>query len=169
MDTTCSKRTVDDFDVYCQPLSGIQNRHTKFEEQLWIEINTISSHDILIGTIYRSLSSLENDNTLCDLLRVVTNIKHDHLIITGDFNLKQINWANKEVNGENSSYQFKVFDTINDIFLSENVKQATRFKGSDKPSYLDWVLSENATCVSELNIDAPLEHDKRIGGNRLGN
>ena len=133
------------------------DRVTEFEEQLWIKINTSPKHDILVGTKYRSPSSPDVNNVkLCDLLREVTKIKHEHLVITGDFNLKQLDWAKRELSGEYSSYQYKVFDTINDLFLSENVKQPTRFRGSDTPSNLDWVLSENASCVSEVIIDAPL-------------
>ena len=70
--------------------------------------------------------------------------------------MKQINWATREVSGEKNSFQYKSFDTINDTFLCENVKQPTRMRGSDKPSCLDWVLSENPLCISDMMVDAPL-------------
>ena len=129
----------------------------EFSEHLWVKVNISKDHCILVGTIYRSPnSSSENNDKLCSLLREVSKIKHDHIMINGDFNMKQLNWATREVSGEKNSFQYKLFDTINDTFLCENVKQPTRMRGSDKPSCLDWVLSENPLCISDMMVDAPL-------------
>ena len=83
-------------------------------------------------------------------------LKHDHIIIAGDFNLKQIDWESRQVNGSQDSYQYKVFDTVNDLFLTETVQEPTRFRGSDQPSKLDWVLTENVTCISNMMVNPPL-------------
>ena len=128
----------------------------EFSEHLWVKVNISKDHCILVGTIYRSPNSSSKNDKLCSLLQEVSKIKHDHIIINGDFNMKQINWATREVSGEKNSFQYKLFDTINDTFLCENVKQPTRMRVSDKPSCLDWVLSENPLCISDMMVDAPL-------------
>ena len=87
------------------------------------------------------------------ILQEVTQIKHHHIIIAGDFNLKQIDWESRQVNG---SYQYKVYGTVNDLFLTETVQEPTRFRGSDQPSKLDWVLTKNATCISNMMVDPRL-------------
>ena len=76
--------------------------------------------------------------------------------INGDFNLKQIDWANNTVRGIQGSYQNKIFDCINDLFLSEIIKEPTRLRGTDTPSNLDWVLTEKMECVQDKNICSPL-------------
>ena len=99
---------------------------------------------------------MDNNKKLNQLLRNVTALKHDHIIIAGDFNTKQINWELNSVRGKESTYQYKLFDTVNDLFLKDVVQEPTRFRGSDNPSNLDWVLTENIDCILDKSLDAPL-------------
>ena len=78
------------------------------------------------------------------------------MVITGDFNLKQIDWATNMVRGEANSYQNKVFDCINDLFLTEIIKEPTRFRGTNTPSKLDWILTNNPDCIQEKCVNSPL-------------
>ena len=58
---------------------------------LWTNIQITKSHNIIIGTIYRSPNSdHENNDKLTILLQETSSISHTHLSINGDFNLKQI-------------------------------------------------------------------------------
>ena len=90
------------------------------------------------------------------MLKEACNIKHDHLLINGDFNLKQIDWENHMVRGLQNSYQNLVFDCINDLFLTEVIKEPTRLRGTDTPSNLDWVLTDNVDCILDKVIGQPL-------------
>ena len=130
---------------------------TKFEESLWCNINIDKKHNIIVGGVYRSPHSTEqNNHLLMDLLKEVQKIKHDHIIVAGDFNLKEIDWKLREVHGSPNSYQYKMFDTVNDLFFHEIIKENTRFRGSDEPSALDWILTENENCILSKKVDAPL-------------
>ena len=141
---------------------------TDFKESIWCKIKiTNADENIIVGTVYRSPSSKgENNDNLVKLLNEISTIPHDHILINGDFNMKQIDWTTRTVRGLPEeiriarnlpvTFKQKLFDTINDLFLSETVKQATRYRGTDKPSNLDWVLTENPDCMSNMNIDAPL-------------
>ena len=128
-----------------------------FKSSLWLNIKITKDHNIIVGTIYRSPNSdVSNNDALLDLLQKIMKIKHDHILIAGDFNLKQINWESNTVRGEPSSYQQKVFDCVNDLFLYESVQQPTRFRGTNVPSNLDWILTENSNCVENIVVGPPL-------------
>ena len=138
-------------------IASLIETKTEFEESLWCNIKITKEHNIIFGGIYRSPSSDNDNNVLLPaILQEVTQIKHDHIIIADDFNLKQIDWESRQVTGSQDSYQYKVFDAVNDLFLTETVQEPTRFRGSDQPSKLDWVLTENAICVSNMMINPPL-------------
>ena len=40
--------------------------------------------------------------------------------------------------------------------MEEMIQEPTRFRGTNIPSCLDWILSDNPTRVSGIDIDAPL-------------
>ena len=110
-----------------------------------------------MGIIYRSPNgSDENNLLLLSLLQEVSKIKHDHIIIAGDFNLKEIDWDTRQVKGSVNSYQYKVFDCVNDLFQEQTIKESTRFRRTNIPSKLDWVLTENPQCMSNKAIGLPL-------------
>ena len=138
-------------------LASLIETQTPYESSVWINVQITKSNNIIIGSIYRSPNSKnENNKQLLALLSEVSAIKHDHLMITGDFNLKQIDWETNSVRGEANSYQYEVFDCINDLFLTEVIKEPTRFRGTNTPSKLDWVLTNNPDCIQDKKVDSPL-------------
>ena len=63
---------------------------SKFCENVFIRIN----QDLVIGNIYRSPnSSQENDMELCDLIGVLSK-KYAKFLLVGDFNFSDIDWTN---------------------------------------------------------------------------
>ena len=82
---------------------------TNYHESLWCDIK-ISQENVIIGGIYRSLSSCaDNNDLLIELLSEITAMKHDHILITGDFNMKQIDWETMLVNGTPNSFQYRFY------------------------------------------------------------
>ena len=64
------------------------NIETKFSESIFIKIKS----GFIIGNIYRSpSSSQDNDNALCDLIESVSK-KISNFILVGDFNFNDIDW-----------------------------------------------------------------------------
>ena len=111
---------------------------------------------MIFEAIYSSPSS-ENENMLLPvILQEVTQLKHDHMITSGDFNLKQIDRESHQVIRSQDSYQYKLLYTVNDLFLTETEHEPTRFRESNQSSKLDWVLTENATCISNIKVNPPL-------------
>ena len=69
-------------------------KNSNFKDHIWASIINLQGHDkLLIGCIYRSPStSMETSiSSLCSLLDCVQGFTH--LLICGDFNLKDINWS----------------------------------------------------------------------------
>ena len=66
-----------------------------FHESLWCNIN-IDSVSLLLGCIYRntSIDLAQSTEHLVNLLQKLNSIKHEQVIITGDFNYPNINWKN---------------------------------------------------------------------------
>ena len=67
-----------------------------FEEHLWMSIPLRNSDKLLVGCIYRSPSSSGPTSTrdLVDLLKMSTSMKFSHIMVAGDVNMPQVDWAN---------------------------------------------------------------------------
>jgi len=61
-------------------------------EHVWVKIKMQSSDTLLVGCIYRSPSKPLSNSilSLCDLFDQIGG--YSHLLICGDFNLKEITW-----------------------------------------------------------------------------
>ena len=147
------------YNLYSKPSACKQNWHSIW---FWgvpvVWHKNIKKNNIVVGGIYRSPPSSPEYNMLLliELLKEILLTKHDHIIKAGDFNLKQINSANRSVSGAPQSYQQKLFDTKNDLFLIDTVNEPSRFRDTVTPSCLDWVLTENPNCFDDKTIDAPI-------------
>ena len=85
------------------------------------------------------------------------NKKYDKLVLCGDFNHREINWLDNTVAAGPYSPAMRFFDCIHDSFLTQHVDRPTRVRGSDKPSLLDLILTEDSQTQiqSSLQINAP--------------
>ena len=138
-------------------LSATQTKlGSDFEESVWCEI-LINSEKILLGCIYRSpSSSVENNKSLNELLDHLPSIQHDHLVMVGDFNFKEIDWKNKIVRASESHPATDFYDKTNDLFLTQHVHEPTRFRDGQIPSVLDLLFTSSDDMVENLTIGPPI-------------
>jgi hypothetical protein len=61
----------------------------------------------------------------------------------GDFNYKNIDWVNHLTNTHSSLSEKKFLNNLQDNLLTQHVTFPTRARGSDVPSTLDLVISNN--------------------------
>ena len=73
-------------------------------------------------------------------------MKHDHILIRGDFNMKQIDWETMLVNGTPNSFQYRLFD-INDLFLNEMIKE--------RPGPIFYLLSWDPSHLEMTSFKLP--------------
>ncbi len=71
----------------------------EFDESVWVEVKLKGEDKLLLGCIYRSPNSTENNNSKDrEGLKKMCELKHSHLLICGDFNIPEINWITQTAN-----------------------------------------------------------------------
>ena len=84
-------------------------------------------------------------SSLCTLLEELNDFTH--LLICGDFNMKDIVWSNMSVNPRNT-YVESFIDTIQDLFLFQHIQEPTHFRPGTTPSLLDLVFTNEADMIN---------------------
>ena len=135
--------------------SELESTEVKFEsiskENVWCTIKLKNNEDLLLGCIYRSPTN-DNENTLklTKLLQEVIDTNPQNLIITGDFNYKEINWASM-YSSHTENHRTNIFlEKIKDLFLYQHVTEFTRYRVGQKPSLLDLILTNKEEIVKNV-------------------
>ena len=82
--------------------------------------------------------------------------KAHYLIITGDFNLPNINWDNYSSPHLEPHKEHVFLNTVRDNFLAQHVSTPTRNILNQTPHILDLVLTKNEDIISDLDLLPPL-------------
>ena len=132
---------------------------SSFEEAVWCEFKTKEGEGVLVGCVYRSPSSGdENFVKMLELLRHEELNKFKNICIVGDFNCPNINW-----NGYSSSARDRTLvECLRDSFLENMVKKPTRRRGNDRPTLDDLILVNDDQLISDIFHCCPLgksDHD----------
>ena len=131
------------------PAIQVLFENSNFKDHVWASINLQGHDKLLIGCIYRSPStSMETSiSSLCSLLDCLQGFTH--LLICGDFNLKDINWSSMTVHPRNSHIE-SFLDKIHDLFLFQHVVESTHFRRGTTPSLLDLVFTNEPHMVRDI-------------------
>ncbi|CAI2738740.1 unnamed protein product [Dicrocoelium dendriticum] len=131
----------------------VEDLETHVTDSLWCRLRLRHNDTCLIAIVYRPpTSTLEMDSCLIRGLNRVTRTRYSHTLISGDFNLH-----NLEVSASPSE-QFKadLQELIANIPLYNHVTTPTRFRTANKPSILDLVLTNEELMIEKLLMDSPL-------------
>ena len=147
--------------------STIQIKSTiDFEEACLIEIRLRGGDMLLFGCIYRSPTTTEtsnaNNDNLISLLKCISSKKYSHVCIVGDFNYKKIDWTVWKTKQSDNSKEAKFIEGVRDSYLYQHVESPTRRRGTDDPSLLDLILTNEEMQISDIIHGAPLgksDHD----------
>ena len=98
----------------------VENLPTEpFEESVWCCCKLDNSDKLLIGNVYRSPnSSPENNKNLNVLLKSAMQASYFHVLITGDFNYKEIDWLTIESTAAIDNDASIFFKNIRDLYLT---------------------------------------------------
>lgn len=82
-----------------------------FGESVWSIVKLNDDINLLVGIVYRSPNSENNNNEkLLKLLALIRNkVKITNVLIMGDFNLPEIDYNNYVVEGDEDSYAMRFF------------------------------------------------------------
>ena len=142
----------------------IELKDAPFEECLLAEVKLKGRDNLLCGNMYRRGESTNENNTkFLNTLENISKEKHSHKVIMGDPNLPKVHWDEEEgtVYGYCSSdnpkmYENRFLECIRDCYYFQHVTEPTRQRGSDTPSTLDLILSNEEHMVKNLQYQAPL-------------
>lgn len=132
----------------------------KFEEACILEIKLRGGDTLLFCCCYRSPTPSEtsdtNNNKLLELIQSLSKKRYSHYCIIGDFNMKSIEWKNWKCNSGDQSYENRFLECLDQCYLLQHVEHATRQRGSDQPSLLDLVLTNEINQISDIIYESPL-------------
>ena len=116
---------------------------------MWAEITSILGKNALLR---RCL-------TMCKYVPVVVNKKYSHKCIIGDFNYRDINWESWEswsTPHDDKKEDEQFLETLRENFFYQHVDEPTRARGTDTPSLIDLILTNEEDQVNNLSSPAPL-------------
>ena len=136
------------------------NITSKYNDSIWLTVDTPRNKKILIGTMYRSgthQTAAVYDNNLHEVINHTSELKaFTQTLIMGDFNHGGITWADKTVL-EIENPKDKVFaDCIQDCYLFQHVTAPTRYRHGQNPKILDLILTTEENLVEHLTMEASL-------------
>ena len=127
---------------------------SNYEEGIWCSILLPGNSKLLVGCIYYSPNSTdENHESLIRLLESCNEVNHDKIIIMGDFNRPNIDWLNWNGRCEKD---IKFLDTLQDHFMHQLVLSPTRFRQNQRPTLDDLIICTDENLVNALEMSAPL-------------
>ena len=119
----------------------------------WIKINT--EDKLLFGCFYRKGSSVPRNNKLINEAITKAHNLSDLITVCGDFNYPTIPWGYCMETSDTPTAEEDFMDTLDDLVLVQHVKSFTRKRGTDNPSLLDLVITDDNQTISNLNIKEP--------------
>ncbi len=138
-------------------LSAIpSNVNTSFTESIWCEVPLLREDRLLIGCIYRSPNSTQdnNDNMNSALADVTRN--KSHVLVLGDFNYPELEWVDGVSPPDLCNKATKFMEATRDAFLTQHVTEPTHFRGNQIPNTLDLIFTNEDNMISKIEHLAPI-------------
>ena len=77
----------------------------------------------------------------------------DNIVIVGDFNYKTIDWSSHSCSDVNGKEFLKIID---DCYFTQLIEECTRHRGTQTPSILDLILTDNTYMIRDVQISSPI-------------
>ena len=125
-------------------------------ESVWAEIRLADKDLLLVGCVYRPPSNdkEQNDVLYKSILSVIEN--KSHVLICGDFNQPNVNWEDETTPGGTDNQTHNFMEFVRDSYLFQHVKQPTHYRGTQTPTLIDLIFSNEEHMVKNVSHAAPL-------------
>ena len=125
------------------------------DDTVWCEIRINDKERLLVGVVYRSPSSTEEENrNLIKLMNEMAGMKHKSLLIMGDFNYPDIDWVTLTASEGRQAMEF--LENCREWFLYQHVMKPTRFRTQQTANVLDLVFTNEESLVNEIKYEEPI-------------
>ena len=132
-------------------------------EIIAIEVNTREGEKLLVVCLYMppltgAWTREEHKEMMEELLGQLEKLsdKYYRILITGDFNAKEIDWEKQEAGKEEDSWNSKLLDFATEHILTQHVRENTRIRGNDEPSRLDLVFTRGDGSIRNIEHLSPV-------------
>ena len=140
--------------LHAAPFLSLQST---YQEAIWVEVSLNKNDTLLVGCIYRSPgSSDENNQKLNDIIIEPNNHHHTHFMLLGDFNYPNIIWDDACATGSGNAAESKFCDCLRDEGLFQHVTLRTRARISTRSNILDLVMTNERGMVDSILYESPL-------------
>lgn len=111
----------------------------------------IENETVLLGSIYRSPSSNDSCPAINRLLTEACRLGR-RVLITGDFNMRDINWGSYTTCHSENHYEYEFIECLRDNFLFQHVSAPTRYRENQIPNTLDLIITNDQNNIEIINI-----------------
>ena len=113
-----------------------------FKEYVCCQIKLNDHDQLIIGCFYRSPSRTRQDFiNMSSLIKYIADLKPLHLLVMGDFNLREIYWSLGETSVGDEHIATLFQESIRASYLFQYVREPTRYRNDNIPSVLDLVFN----------------------------
>ena len=147
-------------DVAIYQASVVEFEIDGFTDHKWIEVSSKRFGTLLCGCIHRSPSGsdkksrVESSKKVTEFIKMA-NERNSNLLITGDFNYKDIEWSAEHAPPEHD-HLLNFIETLQNCYLTQHVNEPTRFREHEEPNILDLIISNEDGMMKDLNDHPPL-------------
>ena len=100
-----------------------------YNESCWCVLRLESHKEMLIGGIYRSPNSnQENSRHLNELINMAVSLKFNYTVLVGDFNYPDISWSDFTTPHSHTHPEFCFIECLRDNYLSQLISEPTRYR-----------------------------------------
>ena len=112
--------------------------------------------------IHRSPPSCDDNCVeLNNMLSELADLKYQHKLIGADFNYRDIVWKHQLCTASANSKDLLSLEAVRDAYLTQLIDVPTRGRGSDTPSTLDLLITNDDAVVEDIRVDAPFGKSDR--------
>ena len=131
-----------------------------FSPCIFCKIKTTDNNTFILGAIYRSPNSSdeENDNLLklFDLVSSKFQASGQRVLIVGDFNCPDIDWSNENCSKPNDNFQYKFLNIIHQQYnITQFIDKPTHHRALQNPTLIDLLFSNFPDFVFNIDFYPP--------------
>ena len=136
----------------CKELENVQG-----DDAIWCWVKLENKARILVGCMYRSPSSSEDNNNhfMNQIIKASDVANQNRILIMGDFNINDINWEENEAEGAIEALPYRFYECTKDSYLHQHVFAPTRFR-NEQESTLDLIFTKEEDDIKNIEVLQPL-------------